>query len=90
MDRESLAVALLLGGFVWVGACVVMSIRGATYETRRPWADFQQRARKKRDGTPYVQTYWSKGPGVTKATLDKRFTRLSLIGTAAMIVAMLL
>jgi len=90
MSRETLAVMLFAGGLVWVAVCLVMSLRLATYETTRPWAGFQQRTRRTKDGRRKVETYWSKGPASTKATLDVRYARLSAIGTIAMLASFFL
>lgn len=85
--RETIAMTLFVGGFLWALFCIVMSFRRAQYETTRPWAGLQQRARTRKDGTSYVQTYYSKGPAATKATLDKTYSRLSLIGTGAILLS---
>lgn len=88
--RETLALMMFYGGIIWAVFCIMMSFRRANYETTRPWAGLQQRARTKKDGTSYVQTYYSKGPAATKATLDKTYSRLSLIGTGAIILSLFL
>lgn len=68
--KEALACVLAFGGLVGMITCIVYMVRGASYETTRPWAGLQQRARTRKDGSAYVQTYYSKGPAVTKATLS--------------------
>jgi len=85
---EHLSAVLFSAGGLWAIFCLTMSLRKATYETTRPWSGLRQRARKRKDGTDYVQSYWSKGPGATKATLDRRWSRLSLIGTAAVLISL--
>ncbi|HEX7871965.1 MAG TPA: hypothetical protein VF475_03580 [Sphingobium sp.] len=41
-----------------------------THETR-PWAGLQKRARTRKDGSTYVQTYYSKGPKVVKGKIPR-------------------
>jgi len=67
--RDAIACLLFFGGVLGMAVCLFLMVRGATYETTRPWAGFQQRARTRKDGSAYVQTYYSKGPAATKATL---------------------
>lgn len=67
--KEVLSCVLAFGGMLGMVVCIVLMLRGATYETTRPWAGLQQRARTRKDGSVYVQTYYSKGPAATKATM---------------------
>lgn len=67
--RETIGTGLFLIGLGGIIVCFVLSFTGATYSQSRPWAGFQERARTRKDGTTYRQSYWSKGPPATKAKL---------------------
>jgi hypothetical protein len=66
---ETLSVILCVVGFVGMLGNIIRMFSTMTYETTRPWAGLQKRARTKKDGSTYVQTYYSKGPAATKAKL---------------------
>lgn len=68
---DALSIVLSLGGLLGMAACIVLMFSRAEYSHTRPWAGLQKRARTRKDGSTYVQTYYSKGPAQTKATLPK-------------------
>jgi hypothetical protein len=65
------AVAMaLVGIFGGIGFTIAGMVR-AEREVTRPWAGLQQRARTRRDGSVYIQTYYSKGPAAQKARIPR-------------------
>lgn len=72
--RDLVAPVLFVVGLIGMIANVVRMFMTAKYETTRPWAGLQTRARTRKDGSVCVQTYYSKGPAATKMKMKEHWS----------------
>ena len=72
--HAAVGMVLFFGGLVGTVVNMIYLFSTATYVTTRPWAGLRSRARRREDGSTYVQTYHSKGPTATKARMKTHWS----------------
>jgi hypothetical protein len=80
MTHDGVSMVLFFGGLAGMLANLIRMFSGVTYETTRPWEGLHSRTRTRKDGSTYVQTYYSEGPAVSKAKMKAHWTFWLFLG----------